>query len=191
MPLGDTPMPMPIQPEATFGGTLEIILEGVWRAVYVDDEPPPEDVRAARGYALVVKGEYGYVTERDDSEGEGWTIVEGEIAAGETSEEFVARAAHAQTGAAVSQTIYSGYLDCEATSFNTEYEAGARTVRPIYVAVASEVGPVPDESGYHRRRLPMNQFQNAVRLRYPELWKHFSRGLDRYLILQRTGKIAS
>ena len=189
MPLGDIPMPTP--PEARFGGTLEIILEGLWRAVYVHDEPLPEEIPAVSGYALVVKGEYGYVTERDDSEGEGWMIVEGEIADGETPEAFVTRAAHAQTGASVSQTIYSGYLDCEATSFNTKYETGEHTVRPIYVAIASAVGPVPDESGYHRRRLPMNQFQTALRLRYPELWKHLSRGLDRYLILQRTGKISS
>ena len=187
MPLGDMPTPTP--PEARFGGTLEIILEGAWRATYVNDEPLPDDLPAARGYVIVVKGEHGYVVGGDDGEADDWKIVEDTIADDETPEEFVIRAAYEQVGAVVGHTIYTGYLDCEATSFNADYEVGEHTVRPIFTAAASKVGPIPDDSGYHRRRMPMNQFQTTLRLRYPELWKHLSRGLDQYLILQRSGKL--
>ena len=185
MPLGD--IPLPPMPETHFHGTMEIILEGHWRAVYVEEEETlPDDRPALHAYACVVRGDYGYVTEKGD---EGWQIVEGEVGEGESAEEFVARAAHEQTGATISQTLLVGYLDCEATSSNQRYENHFRAIRPVYVAVASEVGPVPDDSPYHRRRLPMNQFQNELRKRYPSIEKHLLQGLSRYMILERTGKL--
>ena len=186
MPLGD--IPMPAMPEERFGGTLEIILGRGWRAVYIEEEEIlPDDRPALYAYACVVRGDYGYVTEKDDSEG--WNVVEGDIGDGESAEEFVARAAHEQTGATISETLLLGYLDCEATSYNEQYENHFRAIRPVYVAVASEVGPVPEGSGYHRRRLPMNQYQNELRRRYPTLEQHFMKGLGRYMVLERTGRL--
>ncbi len=186
MPLGN--IPMPVQPEPRFGGTLEIILEGDWRAVYVDETPVPDDLPTLYAYALVVRREYGYVTEQDGEDG--WSIVEGEIGEGESAEVFVARAARERTGAVVGRTLLIGYLACTATSFNERFETNTHAARPLYVAVADEVGPLPEDSGYHRRRLPINKFQALVRKRYPALAKYLSRGLDRYLILQRTGRLA-
>ncbi len=186
MPLGDIPMPAP--PEFQFHGTTEIILGRDWRSVYVEEEETlPTERPALYAYACVVRADYGYATESD--EGGGWQAVEVEIGEGETPEESVARAAHEQTGATISQTLLIGYLDCEATSYNERYANKFRALRPLYVAVASEVGPVPDGSGYHRRRLPMNQFQNELRKRYPSFHQHFARGLNRYTILERTGKL--
>ncbi len=185
MPLGD--IPLPPMPEIHFHGKVEIILGRDWRSVYVEeDEALPEDRPALYAYACVVRGDYGYVTEKDD---DGWKVVEGEIGEGESPEAFVARAAHEQTGATISETLLLGYLDCEGTSYNERYGNHFRAIRPLYVAVASEMGPVPDESGHHRRRLPMNQYQNELRRRYPSLEKHFLKGLGRYLVLERTGKL--
>ena len=178
---------MPAQPEPSFGGTLEIILGRDWRAVYVDEEPVPDDRPALYAYALVVRREYGYVTERDGDEG--WSIVEGETGEGESAEAFVKRAAYERTGATVGRTLLIGYLDCTATSHNERFELNTHAAQPLYVAVADEVGALPEGSGYHRRRLPINEFQKEVRQRYPALWKYLSRGLDRYLILQRTGQL--
>ena len=189
MPLGD--IPIPPMPEIHFHGKVEIILGRDWRSVYVEldeDEALPDDRPALHAYACVVRGEYGYVTEQDEGDG-GWKVVEGEIGEGETPEAFVARAALEQTGATVSETLLLGYLDCEGTSYNERYGNHFRAIRPLYVAVASEIGPVPDGSGYHRRRLPMNQYQNELRKRYPSLEQHFIKGLSRYLILERTGKL--
>ena len=187
MPLGD--IPLPPMPETHFHGTVEIILAGNWRAIYVEEDSLPDDAPALYAYACVVRGDYGYVTERD--EGAGWQVVEGEIGEDETAEEFVARAAYERTGAKISQTFLIGYLDCEATSYNERYENHFRALRPLYVAVASEVGPVPDGSDYHRRRLRMNEFQNELRKRYPTFHQHFMRGLGQYLVLERTGKLNS
>lgn len=186
MPLGN--IPMPPMPEPRYGGTLEILLEGDWRAVYVDEEPVPDGLPERYAYALVVRGEHGYVTERDDEPG--WRVVEGKTAQGEDGEAFARRAARERTGASVGRLLLIGYLDCEATDANARFETGERAARPLYVAVADEVGPVPEGSGYHRRRLRLTEFQNEVRRRYPSLWRYFSRGLDRYLILHRTGQLA-
>ena len=189
MPLGDIPMPKVPIPEVHFHGKTEIILGRDWRSEYVEEEESlPDDRPALFGYACVVRGDYGYVTEPDE-DGDGWRVVEGEILEGETPEEFIARAAREQIGATISQTLLLGYLDCEATSYNEQYETHFRSLRPLYVAVASEVGPIPEGSGYHRRRYPMNQFQNELRVRYPSLHQHFTKGLSRYMILERTGKL--
>ena len=186
MPLGN--IPMPPMPEPRYGGTLEILLEGDWRAVYVDEDPVPEGLPERYAYALVVRGEHGYVTERDGERG--WRVVEGEPEEGESGEAFARRAALERTGASVDRLLLIGYLDCEATDANERFPTGDRAARPLYVAVAGEVGPVPEGSDHHRRRLRMTDFQKEVRLRYPSLWRYFSRGLDRYLILQRTGQLA-
>lgn len=181
---------MPTPPEMHFHGTVEIILGNHWRSVFVEDETLPEDeAPVLYAYACVVRGDYGYLTEQDGADG--WQVVESDIGEGETPESLVARAALEQTGATISQTMLIGYLDCEATSYNERYETHTRALRPLYVAVASEVGPVPDGSGFHRRRLPMNQYQNELRKRYPTLAGHFLKGLSRYLILERTGKLGS
>ena len=185
MPLGN--IPMPPMPEPRYGGTLEILLEGEWRAVYVDEEPVPEGLPERYAYALVVHGEHGYVTERDGERG--WRVVEGETEEGESGEAFARRAALERTGATVGRTLLIGYLHCEAIDPDKR-PTGERAARPLYVAVAEEVGPVPEGSGWHRRRLRLTDFQKEVRLRYPSLWRYFSRGLDRYLILQRTGQLA-
>lgn len=186
MPLGN--IPMPPMPEPRYGGTLEILLEGDWRAVYVDEESVPEGLPERYAYALVVRGEHGYVTERDGERG--WRVVEGEPEEGESGEAFARRAALERTGASVDRLLLIGYLDCEATDANARFATGDRAARPLYVAVAGEVGPVPEGSDHHRRRLRLTDFQKEVRLRYPSLWRYFSRGLDRYLILQRTGQLA-
>tara|TARA_Y100000588_G_scaffold270914_1_gene286578 strand:- start:2797 stop:3348 length:552 start_codon:yes stop_codon:yes gene_type:complete len=183
---------MPPQPERHFHGKVEIILGNEWTAEYFDAEEasPPNDVPMIYGYACVVRGDYGYVTERDQAR-DGWSVVEGNFLEGETAEEFVTRSALEQTGANISQTLLIGYLDCRATSANEHYEKHFRAIRPMYVGVAREVGPVPEGSDYHRRRLPMNQFQNELRKRYSLLSDHFAKGLSRYTILERTGKLKS
>ena len=186
MPLGD--IPMPAMPENHYRGRVEIILGNDWRSEYVEEEEAlPDDRPALYAYACVVRGDYGYVTEEE--EGSGWDVVEGEIGEGETAEEFVSRAAYERMGATISQTLLLGYLDCEATSFNERYENHFRAVRPVYVAVASEVGRIPEGSGWHRRRLPMNQYTNELRKRYLLLSEHLMKGLNRYMVLERTGQL--
>lgn len=181
------PKGIPI-PEVHYHGKTEIILENNWRGVYIEEEETlPDDRPALHAYACVVRGDFGYLTEADDADG--WCVVEGEVGEGETAEEFVARAAQERIGATISQTLLLGYMDCEATSYNTRYENHFRAIRPLYVAVASEVGSVPEGSGYHRRRYPMNQFQNELRKRYPTIEQHFMTGLNRYMILHQTGKL--
>ncbi|MXW26109.1 MAG: hypothetical protein F4Z77_07470 [Dehalococcoidia bacterium] len=189
MPLGDIPMPQIPVPETHYHGKTEIILGDHWSAEYFDAEetPLPEGVPALYAYACVVKGDYGYLTEHE--EGDGWNIVEGEVPEGESAEEFVTRTSYEQIGATISETLLVGFLDCEATSNNEQYETHFRSVRPLYVAVASELNPVPEETGYHRRRLPMNQFQNELRNRYLLLSQHLFTGLNRYTILERTGQL--
>ena len=91
MPLGDIPMPKVPIPEVHFHGKTEIILGRDWRSEYVEEEESlPDDRPALFGYACVVRGDYGYVTEPDE-DGDGWRVVEGEIGEGESPEEFVAR----------------------------------------------------------------------------------------------------
>lgn len=189
MPLGDIPMPNIPTPETHYHGKVEIILGDHWTAEYFDAEetPLPEGAPALYAYACVVKGDYGYLSEKDGDDG--WNIVEGAVSEGETAEEFVTRAAHEQVGATISETLLVGFLDCEATSDNEQYEAHFRSVRPLYVAVASEVNPIPEEFPYHRRRLPMNQFQNELRKRYLLFSQHLFTGLNRYTILERTGQL--
>ena len=189
MPLGDIPMPNIPIPEEHYHGKVEVILGSDWTGEYFDAEetPLPEGVPILHASACVVKGDYGYLTEKDGTEG--WNVVEGDVPEGETAEEFVTRTAYEQFGATISETLLVGFLDCEATSSNGEYEAHFRALRTLHIAVASAVGPVPEESGYHRRRLPMNQFQNELRKRYLLLSQHFFTGLNRYTILERTGRL--
>ena len=187
MPIGPGDMPKIPIPEVHYAGKTEIILGDHWTAEYVESDELPDDAPLLYGYAAVVRGDYGYVTEPDD--GDGWRVVEGDFREGESADDFVSRAAMQQTGATVSQTLLCGYLDCRATSYNEEHETHFRAIRPLYIAIASEVGRTPEGSGFHRRRLPMNKFQNELRRVYPALAKHFMPGIGKYLVMERSGQL--
>ena len=44
------------------------------------------------------------------------------------------------------------------------------------------------ESGFERRRLPLNEFAKALRTGYPELNESITIAVDRFLVLQSRGE---
>lgn len=167
-------------------GALELNISDEWRGRFTKADTLPENAPLAYGYAVPFMGDKGYVTR--DSDAATWGVIEGPFEEGETPEAWLARTAMAQVGATVGRAELMGFLDCKATSHNKQYEPGAITVRPIYLLVAKEIEDVPEESGYARRRLPLNKHAEAIRQRYPELSRYMSHALDRYMVLRAKGE---
>jgi hypothetical protein len=165
----------------------ELNLGNQWRAVWVEGGPLPADVAIIYGYAVVISEDKGYVTRLGGEER--WGAVEGPVAGKETPAAFVKRAVLEQAGAAAGKAELVGYFDCKATSHNTDFPAGTRTVRPIYLFVATKMQDVGRGSAFERRRMPLNEFTKALRDHYPELQMTMTRAVDRYLVMQAKGEL--
>lgn len=180
------PGPGQYQPRAPVG-VVELNIGDQWRAKWVDAEELPDGAPVAFAYAVVYGKDRGYVT-RPRGSSDPWRVVEGAVESGETAEDFVKRHALARMGITVGHMEMVGFLECKATKFNTEYPIGSVTVRPIYVAVASSVEDVPDDSGWERRRMRLNEHSKEVRARYPEIDEYMVKAMQRYMVLQALGK---
>ena len=167
-------------------GVKELNLGDAWRAVWVASDDLPAEAPVAFAYAVAVCDEKGYVTR--PTGGNRWGVVEGDVPAGETGAAFVKRAALSQAGATGGRTHLLGYFDCKATSYNAEYPLGARVVRPIYLLIAKSMKDIGRESGFERRRLPMNEFARALRDGYPELGETIMQAVDRYMVMRARGE---
>lgn len=169
-------------------GVVELNIGDQWRAKWVDADELPKDAPVIFAYALVYRGDKGYMTRPRGSD-ETWRSVEGQLEPGETAEDFVRRASHEMTGATIDHVELVGFLECKATSFNKDFPVGSVTVRPLYVAVASEIDDVPEDSGFERRRMRLNEHSKALRARYPEIDEYIVKAMHRYSVLQVSGKV--
>lgn len=167
-------------------GVVELNINDHWRAKWLGGDELPEHAPVITAYAMVFKGERAYVTRQHGEER--WSIVEGNLAEGETPEDFVVRASFERTGARVKTTRLFGFFECKATSLNPDYPAGTVTVQPFYIAVAEDVEDVPDESGYERRRLPLNEFNKLIRARYPQSDLYLQMGTQAYTVMLARGE---
>lgn len=168
------------------GGALELNIGDQWRARWVDQQELPATAPVDYAYAVVCMENRGYVARRA---GEGaWGTVEGDLRPGERPDAFVKRAAREQTGAVAGKVELIGFLECRATRHNTAYPTDAVTLRPLYLVVAKQMKDVPEESGFERRRLPMNEFLAALRTRYPELELYLSKAAERYAVMRAKGE---
>jgi hypothetical protein len=173
--------------EPRWPGVVELNLGDQWRARWVDEQELPPNAPVAYAYALVFMGDRAYLT-RPIGE-EPWRTVEGPVPPGEAPEAALGRLAAEQTGAVAARLLLVGFLECRATSHNPEYEAGAVTVRPVYALVAQEMTDLGPGSPYQRRRLLTNEHIEAIRQRYPELWKYLGKASERYLVLRARGEV--
>lgn len=165
---------------------LELNLGDQWRARFSEGDELPPNAPLAYGYAVVFMGDKGYVTRRGDDGP--WGVLEGAFNAGEKPRAWLKRLATEQFGATPGQVELIGYLDCKATSHNSEFPPGTITVRPLYVVAAKAVKDLGESSGYVRRRLPLNEHAEAVRKRYPELAPFMSMALNRYAVWRARGE---
>jgi ADP-ribose pyrophosphatase YjhB (NUDIX family) len=170
-----------------WAGTLELNIGDRWRAVWVDEQELPEHAPVFYAYAMVFKGDKGYVT-RPAASHESWRTVEGDLEPGETIEQALERMAREQVGATLKRKSLVGFLECKATQHNRDFETGVVTVRPLYVLVAKTVDDLPAASGFERRRLPLNEHMAAIRKRYPELDQDMARGAQRYAVMVARGE---
>lgn len=170
-----------------WAGVYELNIGDAWRAVWEKADELPEHAPVFYARAVIFKDDRGYVTRPAGSD-ERWGIVEGNLGPDETPDAFVKRAALEQTGAKVRKSWLVGFLECKATSHNSDFEPGAVTVQPLYVAVARSVGDVPADSPFERRRLPMNEFMRTVRIRYPEIERYLGDAGQRYAELRAAGE---
>lgn len=168
-------------------GMVELNLGDEWRAHWVDSEELPEGVPATYVYALIYRGDRGYVI-RPRGSRETWATVEGAPSEGETAAAFVERAALEQAGARVGRTMLIGHLECRATSHNPNHKAGDVTFRPAYIVMAAEMVDLPSDSAFERRRLNLSDHALAIRTRYPELAAHFSRAAQDYAVMVAKGE---
>jgi ADP-ribose pyrophosphatase YjhB (NUDIX family) len=176
---------MPVY-EPKWLGVREINLGDLWRAKWVDTDELPANAPVKLVYGVVFAADKGYVTRR---KGESvWNVLEAEVAKGEKPLDCAKRAAFEQFGAKAQRVVMVGYLECKATSHNPDEEAGTVSVRPVYSVAASKVEDVPDESGYERRRMPMNEHGRALRARYPEFAEYLAQATESYVLARVKGE---
>lgn len=168
--------------EPRWAGVRELNIGDAWRAMWVDDEPIPAGAPVLYGYVVVVSDGKGYVTRRAGKPA--WGTAEGAAQAGEEPQAFARRLARQQTGAASGRAELVGYFECKATSHNPDFPAGTATVRPVYLFVATKMQEIGKDSGFERRRLPINEFVRALRAGYPELQDSLTGAVDRYMVAQ-------
>ncbi len=169
-------------------GVVELNLNDQWRATWVDADELPEDAPVISAYALVYKGDKAYVTRPRGSQ-ETWRSIEGNLNPGETAEDAVKRMAWEMMGAKLGHIELIGFLECKATQYNQDFPRGSITVRPLYLTAASEIDDVPDDSNWERRRLRLNEYSQALRTRYPEIDEYIVKAMQRYSVLQASGKV--
>jgi len=172
--------------EPRWPGVVELKISDQWRARFVDEQDLPPNAPVAYAYAILYMGDKGYVCR--EAGADRWGTLEGALDGKERAEAFVKRIAKERVGAVIGKLALVGFLECKATSHNPDYEAGAVTVRPIYVAVAKKVGEVAEGSGYERRRLPLNEHFKALRARYPELDDYFGKAAQQYAVMRAKGE---
>lgn len=160
-------------------------LQDQWRARWVDEQELPGGAPVAYVYAMVLAGDKGYLAR--PKEGGRWEMFEGAVGEGEASE-FVERELAARLGVTAARLVLIGFLECKATRHNASHPMGTVTVRPLYLAIAGEVGDVPPASEFQRRRLPMNEFMVALRARYPELDDHLQAAAAEYAVMRARGE---
>lgn len=166
-------------------GTVELNLQDQWRARWVDEQELPDGAPVAYVYAMVLAGDKGYLAR--PKEGGRWEMFEGAVGEEEASE-FVERELAARLGVTAARLVLIGFLECKATRHNASHPMGTVTVRPLYLAIAGEVGDVPPASEFQRRRLPMNEFMVALRARYPELDDHLQAAAAEYAVMRARGE---
>ena len=172
--------------EPRWPGVVELKISDQWRARFVDEQDLPPNAPVRYAYAILYMGDKGYVCR--EAGADRWGTLEGALDGKERAEAFVKRIAKERVGAVIGKLALVGFLECKATSHNPDYEAGAVTVRPIYVAVAKKVGEVAEGSGYERRRLPLNEHFKALRARYPELDDYFGKAAQQYAVMRAKGE---
>jgi hypothetical protein len=161
-------------------GVKELNLNDEWRAVWVDSDSIPVEAPVVYAYAVVAAEGKGYVTRPVAAAKYG--IVETLVELGDDPAKAARDAALAQVGATAATVELMGYFECKATQFNKEYEPGTATVRPIYLIEAKKVRDIGKESGFERRRLPLNEFAVALRNRYPEMLDPLNKTVDLYTV---------
>ena len=172
--------------EIRWAGIVETNLGDRWRARWIPEEEFPTGAPVIYAWANLFAGDRGYVLRK---KGETvWGTLEGDVDAAEGPIAFLRRAAQERAGITVDKLQPVGYLLCRATRHNQDYELGAPAIMAVYAAVAGEVGEVPDDSEYERRRLPLNEFGAALRLRYPEVEPHLANATQRYMVMRAKGE---
>jgi hypothetical protein len=168
-------------------GVKELNLGDAWRARWVGETTLPDNAPVFYAYAVVIFQGRGYVSRARGAAP--WDTLEGRLEEGEKAEDFLKRVSRASFGADPGRTELLGFLECKATSHNREFPPGSVTVRPLYLLVARKMADGPRDSGFERRRLPMNEYIAAIRARYPELETHLGAAIERYLVLQSKGEV--
>jgi hypothetical protein len=169
-----------------WAGVKELNISDAWRAMWVDAETLPENAPIIHGYVVVMSEGKGYATRRSGATA--WGVAEGVRTAEESPEQFAKRISLEQTGASSGRLELMGYFECKASSHNPDFPVGTATVRPIYAFIAKKMKELGKESGFERRRLPLNEFARTLRASYPELNQSITKAVDRYMVLQAKGE---
>jgi hypothetical protein len=171
--------------EPRWPGVVELNLQDLWRARWVDEQELPENAPVSWAYAMVCMGDNGYATRVKG--GARWEMIEGPTG-DKQPEAFVKQAAIERMGATAGRMELIGFFECKATRHNTEFEPGTIRVRPFYLVVAKKVADLPEGSDYERRRMRMAEFMVAMRARYPEFEDYIGKCASRYAILRAKGE---
>lgn len=172
--------------EIRWAGIVETNLGDLWRARWIPEEEFPTGAPVIFAWANLFAGDRGYVLRK---KGETvWGTLDGDVSADEGPVAFLKRAARERAGITIGTLQPVGYLLCRATRHNPAYELGAPAIMAMYAAVAEDVGDVPDDSEYERRRLPLNEYGAALRLRYPEVEPYLVNATQRYMVMRAKGE---
>ena len=167
--------------EPVWPGVKELNIQDDWRARWVDEQDLPDNAPVHFVYSLLVMGEKGYALR--EAGANRWGMLEGLV--GDLSADvFLKTAAKDRAGATLAATELIGFFECKATRHNKEFEQGAVTVRPFYVSIAKSVSDAAPNSGYERRRFPLNEYVVAMRGMYPELIPHLPTAFNRYAVIR-------
>jgi hypothetical protein len=167
--------------EPRWPGVKELNIQDDWRARWVDEQELPENAPVHFVYSLIVMGDKGYALR--EAGANRWGMLEG-LVGDLSAEKFLKTASKDRAGATLGTSELIGFFECKATRHNKEFAQGATTVRPFYVSVAKTVTDVAPNSGFERRRFPLNEYVVAMRGRYPELIPHLPTAFGRYEILR-------
>lgn len=167
-----------------WAGVLELNIQDQWRAKWVDEQELPANAPVNYVYAMVCFENFGYAFRPEGTEK--WGMIEGPT--GDEKPEAYIKTFATKNGITPARMDLVGFLECKATRHNKDYEMGALTVRPFFVVTAKKVssGAIKD-TGFERRRLPLNQYMVALRARYPELDDYIAKGALRYEVIRTKG----
>jgi len=168
-------------------GVVETNIGDEWRARWVDTSELPDGVEVTLVRALVFAGDKGYALRPVGNTN--WIGIEDELPAGEAPDSFLKRILKERVGITADRLELIGFQACRATRHNTTHGEGALTLRPLYLVAASDVETVPPDSGYERRRMPLNEYGVAMRARYPEIEPHITTLLQRYAVMLAKGEL--